>query len=126
MMKDIKTLTKKDKERNEKLANEVKDFLIKNNCFQDVTIFFNRKAMFLDWKNGYKDLIIEEKDSRMIFEYGNHSTLIIAFEGKLYEVFNLCSCEYHRRIISGLETIFEKYNLYWELGYSYSISLYDI
>lgn len=119
-------MTKEIMERNEKLAYEIKDFLVKNDCFEDVTIFFNKKAMYLDYRNSYKDLIVNEKDSRMVFEYGNHESIIIAFEGKLYNVFNLCNCAYHKNIIKGLEKIFDKYNLYWEQGYSYSISLYDI
>ncbi|WP_283696354.1 hypothetical protein [Clostridium perfringens] len=124
--KQIKKMDKYNKIEN--LTEELKNLLIKNDYFKDVTIYYNNKAVRYDYENGnYEDIIIlKNVDSKKIFEFGNHETIIIGFEGKLYKAINYPDKRADYSIVEEMEKLFEKYGYYSELGYSYSLSLYQI
>lgn len=101
--------------RNESLVKELKDMLIESGLFSNVGIYFNNKYISEDKKK-------EDVDVKKYLEYCNPKTVSMTFEGSLYEIINYSG----GKIVRDLESLFKKYNLYYELGYAWSLSLYDI
>lgn len=118
-------------EQVEKLAYEIREFLIKHQLWQDVRIYFNGKALATsdgDGNFGYNDpdklFILEGLDPRKYFEYvGDY--LSMSFEGPLYDVLNCYApFEHCNRIINGFNKIIGKYGFYFEQGNAWNLSLY--
>lgn len=113
----------------ELLAKDIYDWCKKNSVWDDNTIYFDGKA----WSSGdtwgketgkkiAEDLYeYENKNPCTYFEYGNPETLSMSFEGGLYDVLNG-----YFPGSSSFEKVFEKYGLYYEFGYSWSLSAYEI
>jgi hypothetical protein len=115
----------------EKLAFEIRDFLLKHELWQDVRIYFNGKALSTDDGNGhyaYNDpdtvFVLENKDPRRYFNYvGDY--LSMSFEGPFYEVLNYYApASYCDKINNEFLGILGKYGLYYELGNAWNLSLY--
>ena len=115
------------------LAIDIYEWCKKHNIWDDNTIYFDGKA----WSNretwgGAKGKKItddlyeyEDKDPCDYFEYGNPDTLSMSFEGSLNHVLN----GYTRgwvKLEEQFGKLFEKYNLYYEMGYAWSLSAYEI
>ena len=66
-----------------------------------------------------------DADPRKYFEY-NGDYLSMSFEGPLYSILNYQAGTYGDSIIGELDELFKKYGLYYELGNSWNMSLYDI
>ena len=121
----MKKLTKHNIDQ---FANEIMDYLIAHNLDSDVCIYFNNKRMtnVYNWRDpdAKPKLVVEENMSPFdYFEYANHEHILsMSFEGPLYEELNYI---YGKRT-SGLEKIFEKYGVYWELGNAWNLSAYPI
>lgn len=115
----------------EKLAYEIREFLIKHELWQDVRIYFNGKALATDDGNGnfgYNDpdklFILEDQDPRKYFEYVS-DYLSMSFEGPLYDVLNCYApFEYCNKIHEQFSKIIGKYGLYYEQGHAWSLTLY--
>lgn len=111
----------------EKLANEVMDWLVENELFMDVSIYFNNKRIRKkniydkDWNFVETKTIVEEDMNPLdYFEYVNpHHILSMTFEGSLYQELNEFG-ETHEE----LQGIFYKYNMYFELGNAWNLSVY--
>ncbi len=119
----------------EKLANEIRQYLIEEGLWVDTRIYFNGKAYSTDdgegryWYNDPKHLIVlENQDPCKYFDYCG-PYLSMSFEGPLYSCLNYCG-EYGRKfeekVNENLRTMFASYGLYMELGNSWNLSLYDI
>lgn len=119
--------------KHESLAKDIYSFCKKNNLWGDNTIYFNGKAWSssADWNgvNGKKideDLYeYENKNPRDYFEYGNPDTLSMSFEGPLNHVLN----GYVRgwvKLEQQFSKLFKKYGYYYELGYAWSLSAYEV
>jgi hypothetical protein len=112
-------------ERNELLANNIKDWLIKNHVTTDVRIYFNNKAYCWSSFNGFvepaKPNVLEDIESTEYFEYGNDETVSMSFEGGLYDIIN--GYESPSKL-EKFDKIFKKHNCYYELGYAWSLSVY--
>lgn len=126
----INTLTE---ELIENLAAEIREFLIAEEMWQDVTIYFNRKAFSTyDKMNGkyyYNDrehlVVLEDEDPKRYFEYVNPDHILsMSFEGPVYEVVN--HWPGYDSIRKRFDAIFEKYGLYYELGNTWNLSCYYI
>lgn len=118
-------LTKQDIEQ---FANEIMDYLTVHNLDSDVCIYFNNKRMsnVHNWRepNSKPKLIVEENMNPFdYFEYANHEHILsMSFEGPLYEELNYV----YGKKTDGLENIFKKYDVYWELGNAWNLSAYPI
>lgn len=55
-------------------------------------------------------------------EYSNPNTLTLTFEGPLYHALNYGTGKVDEQI----DKIAERYGLYWEFGYAYSLSFYEL
>lgn len=119
-------------EQIEKLAVEVRQFLIDHEMWQDVTIYFNGKCFATyDREKGkfyYNDpehlVVRENEDPRKYFEYvAEDHVLSMAFEGPLYMLINYPDSQ---KMLNEFNHIFEKYGLYYELGDAWNLSCYYI
>lgn len=126
-MSDTKKLTKS---QIEKLAKEIRNFLLDYELWVDVNIFFNGKRYTTyDTKTGkyyYNDRkhLIEEKNQKpeTYFEYVNPEHILsMSFEGELCEM--LYYGEYPS-LKEKFDKIFEKYGLYYEFGNHWNFSCY--
>lgn len=130
------TMNKKPtKNQIEKMAVEVRQFLLDHGIWQDVRIYFNGKAFSTDdGKNGYyyndpKHLIVlEDMDPRDYFEYVNPDHILsMSFEGPLYDCLNgygEYGYKFDAKVETGLSAIFAKYGCYYELGNAWNLTLY--
>ena len=104
------------KKKIEKIANEIVDLCIKE-LWWDTDIYFNNKRICVY----RKDRIYYEENCNPLdyFEYANPDLISMSFEGLLYD-----------EIYSGFETsltnLLEKYGLYYELGNSWNLSVYEM
>ena len=117
----------------ELLARDIYKWCLKKELWGDNIIYFNGKAWSSspEW-SGVKGKQIAEnlyeyegKNPKDYFEYANPDTLSMSFEGPLNHVLN----GYVRgwtKLESQFAKLFEKYGLYYEMGYSWSLSAYKI
>lgn len=114
-----------------KLTLEIIDFLYKYDLYMNVNIYSNNKLYTFSECNK-KDYIKKQTKNNNVYyivenvkpniEYTNPETITMTFEGPLYEALN-----YGDGIIAKkLRNIFNKYNLYYEQGYAWSLSAYEI
>ena len=115
------------------LAIDVYEFCKKHDLWGDNTIYFDGKAWSSsnEWagikgKKISDDLYeYENKNPCDYFEYGNPETLSMSFEGSLNYVLN----GYVRgwtKLEEEFGKLFNKHGLYYEMGYSWSLSAYKI
>ena len=127
-----KKLTKK---QIEKLADEIRQFLLDNQLWTDVRIYFNGKAYATDDRNGhyyYNDpehlVVLEDEDPHDYFDYVG-DFLSMSFEGDFYGCLNYTNeygAAFDDRIQEGFRSILRKYELYYELGNAWNLSLYPV
>lgn len=120
-------------DKHEALARDIYAWCKKNDLWGDNIIYFNGKAWSssAEW-SGVKGKKIDEdlyeyenKNPRDYFEYGNPDTLSMSFEGPLNHVLNgyvrgWVKLEYQ------FSKLFNKYGYYYELGYAWSLSAYEV
>lgn len=130
-------MTKAIEKRNERLAKAIRSFLLKNDLWIDTYIFFNGKCYGTSYKdeNGkehfvYNDkehLVEYEADPSKYVEYYNKEGITMIFECDLYDVINYA---WESRELSKLkkefDAIFEKYGVYYEQGYAWSLSTAEL
>lgn len=110
----------------EKLRQEIVE-LCNELEVSDYIIYCNGKRYMY---RGYSDYdnqpTIQDADVESYLEYCNPDTLSMAFEGELHSIFtyswNIPYCE---RVIEKFRKLFAKYGLYYELGNSWNLSLYE-
>lgn len=115
----------------EELARDIYNWCKKKDVWTDCIIYFNGKAWGSNaswgWERGIKigeDLYeYAERNPFDFVEYANTETITMTFEGGLYYILNgyidgwvKLSEEFH--------ALFEKYGLYAEMGYSWSLAAY--
>lgn len=119
--------------RNEMLATDIYSWCKKNGLWGDNCIYYDGKAIaaWPEWEgvSGQKindDLYLyENKDPLRYFEYANPKTLSMSFEGPLYRVLN-ADVRGWTKLEAQFQKLFEKYGYYYELGYSWSLSAYEL
>lgn len=117
----------------ERLAKDIYKWCVKKDLWGDNIIYFNGKAWSSssEW-SGVQGKQIDEnlyeyegKNPKDYFEYGNPDTLSMSFEGPLNHVLN----GYVRgwtKLEAQFAKLFAKYGLYYEMGYAWSLSAYEI
>lgn len=114
----------------EQLATEIFNWLVDNELWVDVCIYFNGKR----WSTNNKDCsefcynerkyFEDEANPMDYFEYVREPNILsMSFEGALYNVLNGYS--YGNEEVK-FRKIFEKYGLYYELGNAWNLSCYEI
>lgn len=107
-------------DRNKRAADEVALFIIKNNYGYDTRIYFN--DICYELSNNEITVLRNIKPSDY-FEYANNDTVSMSFEGQLYNAMNGYT---NSRIYNSIESIFNKYGYYMEMGNAWNIAVYDI
>lgn len=118
-------------ERRELLATEIFNWLVDHEMWVDVQIYFNGKC----WSTSNKDHTEFCYNERRYFEYKAEpkdyfeyvrepNILSMSFEGSLYEVLN-AYVKGWEKLEDEFRKIFEKYGLYFELGYQWSLTCYE-
>ena len=117
----------------ELLANDIYKWCVKKSLWGDNIIYFGGKAWSSssEW-SGTKGKQIsenlyeyEDKNPKDYFEYGNPETLSMSFEGPLNHVLNGYVNGW-TKLENQFAKLFDKYGLYYEMGYSWSLSAYKI
>lgn len=103
-------------ERNLALANDIKDFMIKNNIAEDTRIYFNGMAYDSVNNSEYKEF--SDIKGSTYFEYADDESVSMSFEGALYHMINYGE---NRRLLEKFDNIFTKHKCYYELGYAWSL-----
>lgn len=115
------------------LSIDIYEWCKKHDLWDDNTIYFDGKA----WANsetwgGVKGKKItedlyeyENKAPRDYLEYCNPKTLSMTVEGDLYYILNGYTRGWDK-LEEQFSKLFEKYGLYYEMGYAWSLSCYEI
>ena len=117
----------------EKMAKEVRQFLLDNGLWIDVDIFFSMKAFSTNDRKGH----FAYNDPTQLFVIENvfpavkyHSDILnMKFNGPLGACLNYCSHRGHdfdESIQNGLRAIFEKRGMFYELGTERELGVYPI
>lgn len=115
------------------LARKIYEWCIKHELWSDCCIYFNNKAWSTsaEWNGVFGKKIddklyeYENKNPRDYFEYVRDPNILsMSFEGPLYYVLNGYRNDY--TLEEQFSKIFEKYGLFYELGYAWSLSAYDL
>lgn len=108
------------------LMVEIIEYLVKHDMFFDTSIYVNGKCYSSNsrhdsvCKNIAGTSVYESDcdDPSRYIEYCNKETITMTFEGPLYEELNYGNAH------DELEKIFNKYGLYFEQGYAWSLAAY--
>ena len=118
----------------EKLRLKIVALLTEYDILGDCTIYANGKR----WIYGYKvsddayELVLTEKvedniDVKEYLEYCNSDTISITFDGSgLYGILNYDIDDRGFEFIERFNALLEEYGLYYEQGFAWSLSLYEI
>ena len=114
----------------EKLAKEIRKFLLDRGMWIDTTIYFNGKAFSTDDRLGhyyYNDpkhlVVLEGEDPHRVTEYAG-DILTMTFEGPLYDALNYGEPNWN--VEEELRQVFEKYGLWTEMGHAWDLTAYAL
>lgn len=119
------------KEQIEKLVFEIRDFLLERGMWEDVTIYWDGKAIGTMDENGrcaYNDatnLYIYEDDPKRYTGYAG-DILTMTFEGALCEALNCGDIDGTWKTDDELTNLFEKYGLHYEMGHSWDLTAVEM
>lgn len=129
-----KSLTIEQKYR---LAEEIIQFLYENECFNDIALYVNGFCFTSYPRPCYLKIIrpygtyyksIDKVDIVQQLAYANPDLLTMTFEGDFNHIINHRGFdedpEYSEKILEKFSTILDKYGLYYEQGYSWSLACY--
>lgn len=115
------------KKKIEKLAYEIRQFLLDRQLWVDVTIYFNGMALSTDDRNGHygynKDVVYlhQNMNPRDYFDYVG-DILSMSFEGDFYDVLNYGAMP---KVYEEFVELLGKYGLHFELGNAWNLSLFS-
>lgn len=111
----------------EELVKEIEDFLQKHELLGDVCIYFNNKRHLWQWDYKTEEYKVKKEENISpfdYFEYANYKHIIsMSFEGSFYHVLNGYT-SYEFKLQDKFNELLDKYNLYYELGNAWNLSLY--
>ena len=120
-------------EKIELLARDIYNWCLKKHLWGDNIIYFDGKAWSSspEWSGVQGKKISESlyeymnKNPKDYFEYANPDILSMSFEGPLYHVLN-AYVKGWTKLENQFAKLFEKHGFYYEMGYSWSLSAYEI
>lgn len=124
------------KAQNQKLMEDIIDYLEAHELFEDVNIYTNDHRYSSDKPRIADSSVTELTTSKgnkyydygkwnvaSQVEYNNPDSVTMTFEGVLYDVINYDDEE---TVMTKLEQIGKKYGVHPELGYQWSLAFYNI
>ena len=129
-MPKLKPVRPDDDAAKERFVVRLIDWLEQNDLWEEVSIYACGKrytdAVYGDEGEHFETTgkstpyyVVECPDPREIVEYANHELITMTFEGPLYHALNYGGLE------ERLQAFFEKYGMYFEYGYAWSLSAYE-
>lgn len=127
--------TKDFKTKNEKLARDIIDFLIKHAAWLDTYIYVNNKRFGckgLDGKHHYDNnwdcVYVEDGiNPKDYFEYADPNTLSMSFEGPLYDILNYSyAYKDYEKAEEEFSKLLAKYGYYYELGNAWNLTCCEV
>lgn len=122
-------LTTKKKEQ---LATEIFNWLVDNELWVDVAIYFNGKRWMTSNKDCTEFCYNERRyfedvaEPKNYFDYVNEPNILsMSFEGELYNVLNGYAYGWGK-LFDEFRRIFNKYGLYFELGNAWNLTAYEM
>jgi hypothetical protein len=114
---------------------EIRQFLLENELWQDVTIFYNGKAISTSDGKGnhsYNDpntfYVLEDKNPADYLKYiAKPHILSMIFEGGFFGCLNFYNeqgADFDNKIMAGFSEILDRYGLHYELGEPWNLSCY--
>ena len=134
MKKEAVVVRDEFKTKAERCAFEIINFLIRHKMWQDTNVYVNGKRYgcydgeHYQYDNTWDCVFREDNmDPKKYIEYSS-DFLTMSFEGPFYDVVNyyLPSAKYCDKILAEFDDICKKYGKYYELGYAWSLALYDL
>lgn len=128
----MNTVAKLTQKQIEKLAVEIRTFLLEHDMWVDTQIYFNGKCFDTHDKetgefyyNDPEHLVVKEnEDPRRYFEYvAKEHILSMAFEGPVYYMINGYG---HMGLAKKFNQIFERRGIYYEQGDAWNFTCYYI
>ena len=117
----------------EKCALEIINFLMRHEMWQDTSIYVNGKRYgcydgeHYRYDNTWDCVFREDNMNPADYVEYNSDFLTMTFEGPFYDVVNYyISAKYCDKILKEFDKIISKYKKYYELGYAWSLALYDL
>lgn len=115
------------------LAKDIYDWCKAKDLWCDIIIYFDGKAWKSDdtWgadkgKQIDDELFeFEDRDPYDYIQYSNRDTITMSFEGSLNHVLNGYVPGW-TKLESEFGKLFEKYGLYYEMGYAWSLAAYEL
>lgn len=111
----------------ERMAVEIRDLLLKEQMWMDVTIYFNGKAFATSdgTRFAYNDptnlIVLEDRNPADYMDYYG-GVIDMSFEGYFYEAVN---CGMHKSVFKKFRKILNKNGCYWTQGHAWSLSIYE-
>lgn len=117
----------------QKLARDIYDWCKSKDLWGDNIIYFNGKAWSSSdtWSGEQGKQIddelfeYEDRDPLEYIQYANPKTITMSFEGGLNHVLNGYVPGWVK-LEEEFGKLFEKYGLYYEMGYSWSLAAYEL
>lgn len=107
-------------ERIEKMAVEIRAFLLEHGIWQDTDIYFNGKRFTT--RDPEKLFVEDNQNPRDYFEYvADDHILSMSFEGPVYHMINGYA---YGGLVRRFHKIFEKYGVYYEQGDAWNLTCY--
>lgn len=107
-------------EKNDLLANDIRNFLIKHELAGDTRIYFGGICFDSISNTEYK--ILEDIKASDYFEYANDKGVSMSLEGELFHMINYGG---RKSLMKKFDAIFEKHNCYYEQGFTWSLSVFE-
>jgi len=117
-------------EKMKKLTIEIAEFLQKRDMFTMINIYSNNTRFSSDPAGNSSPettkygavYVTKDCDVTEIIEYNNPETITMTFEGPLNHALNYESAKTE----NALQKLFNKYGLFFEMGYAWSLAAYKI
>ena len=133
MKKEAVAPVKEFKTKAERCAFEIINFLIRHELWQDTCVYVNGKRYtcydgeHYQYGNTWDCVFCEDDKNPADYVEFYSDFLTMTFEGPFYDVINYyLSTKYCDRLIDEFNDILKRYKKYYELGYAWSLALYDI
>ena len=129
-------LTQREKNRNFTMMVDIIKYCHKHGLFHDITFYINGECYSSEYEENatlfhlgpnsdctfYK---LENRDVTKYLEYCNPNGLTMVFEGPFYHAYNGYD-QHHISTYSDINHIIEKYEMYAEQGYAWSLATYPL
>lgn len=115
-------VSESQKRKNKYMADAIKKWMLENEVADDSRIYFNGKCYSsIGYGENAKYETLHDIKGSDYTKYANDDTITMTYEGIFHSVIN---SEYGRVMLDSFDRLIESFGYYYELGHSWSLSLY--